>query len=116
MTRVSAVTSTVSRASTAAPGAAGGSTAGLRSRHQSTKATAMMAIESRKCSETNHGLRWVSTVMPPSTACAGMPSSASVASRRSRRSARATRNVAAATTASTNVSCRLVNSMIPWIA
>ena len=38
------------------------------------KVTAMIAIDSRKCSATSHGLRSVSTVMPPSTACAGMPS------------------------------------------
>ena len=35
--------------------------------------TAMIAIDSRKCSATSHGLRSVSTVIPPSTACAGMP-------------------------------------------
>ena len=39
----------------------------------------MIAIDSRKCRATSHGLRSVSTVMPPSTACAGMPSERSAA-------------------------------------
>ena len=33
----------------------------------------MTAIESRKWAPTSHGLRPVSTVLPPSSACAGMP-------------------------------------------
>ncbi len=78
--------------------------------------TAKIAIDSKKCSATSQGLRCVSTVRPPSTAWAGMPSAATVASARSRTSAIATSQVATATTASTKVSCRLVNSIRPWIA
>ena len=48
-------------------------------------------MDSRKCAATVHGLRPVSTVMPPSTACAGMPRNAATASRvRSRRPERST--------------------------
>ena len=87
-----------------------------RVRHHSTNATAMIAIDSRKCAPTSHGFRWVSTVKPPSTACAGIPSNATVATRRSVCTAIATSQVAIAMRTSTKVSCRFVNSMIPWIA
>ena len=42
---------------------------------------ARITMDSRKCAATVHGLRPVSTVMPPSTACAGMPTNAATASR-----------------------------------
>ena len=57
----------------AAGGGRSGTAPSSRSRHHSRNVTAMIAIDSRKCSATSHGLRWVSTVNPPSTACAGMP-------------------------------------------
>ena len=46
-----------------------------RARASSAYAAAMTPIESRKWQATTHGLRSVSTVMPPSTAWAGMPAS-----------------------------------------
>ena len=75
-----------------------------------------MASETSRCSETIHGLRSVSTVMPPSTACAGIPSAISTAStRRSRRPERqATTRVTTATAASTKVSVRFPNSIAWW--
>ena len=51
----------------------------------------------RKCSPTTHGLRSVSTVMPPSTACAGMPSSTADGQRQQPAPARAGAASAAST-------------------
>jgi len=69
---------------------------------------------------TVHGLRLVSTVMPPITACAGMPARTSTDSSRMpgrRGRCRHTATVPATTTASrTKVSSRLPNSMTPWTA
>ena len=48
----------------------------------SQTARVINTIESRKCSATTKGLSWVSTVMPPSTPCAGIPSAMAVATRR----------------------------------
>ena len=45
---------------------------GRRSRHSSTTVIAMLAIEVSRCSATTHGLRSVSTLIPPMTACSGM--------------------------------------------
>ena len=44
-------------------------------------------IDSRKCRATTNGLSWVSTVMPPITPWAGMPSAIAVATRRTPRRA-----------------------------
>ena len=69
--------------------AAAAPTPGSRERSQSVVATATSTIDSRKCAPTSHGLRPVSTVMPPSSACAGMPRKLATASgRRSRRAER----------------------------
>ena len=69
-------------------------------------ATATSTIDSRKCAATVHGLSPVSTVTPPSSAWAGMPSRLSTASRRrSRRTeAKTATTVATATTTSAKVS------------
>ena len=76
----------------------------------------MIASETSRCSETIHGLRSVSTVMPPISACAGIESAISSASRRrSRRlDCQALTRVAIATTVSTKVSVRFPNSMYWW--
>ena len=73
----------------------------------------MIAIENSRWKATTHGLRSVSTVMPPSTACAGTLSASQRASRRrSRRPDRhALTNVAIAIAVSTNVRVRLPNSI-----
>ena len=76
----------------------------------------MIAIDSRKCAATNQGLSLVSTVIPPSTAWAGMLAASSTASRTCRRPSTAATRVASTTRLTRKVSCRLVNSMIPWIA
>ena len=77
-------------------------------------------MDSRKCSATTNGLSWVSTVMPPITPCAGIPSAMAVATRRTRRrgcpSSRArmaVTQVRTAITISTKVSSRLPNSIAP---
>jgi hypothetical protein len=79
---------------------------------------ARITMDSRKCAATVHGFSPVSTVMPPSTACAGMPTNAATANGvRSRRSERSTASSVASTTAvSTTVSIRLVNSIAPCCA
>ena len=76
----------------------------------------MIAIEQSRWKETIHGFRSVSTVMPPMTACAGMPSAITSASRRrSRRpDCQAATNVPIATATSTQVSIRLPNSIAEW--
>ena len=92
---------------------------------QKAYASAITAIEARKCRPTTHGLRSVSTVIPPITAWAGMPRAMPVAStngRHGRVGARHSRrrwtSVAAqqltATATSTKVSIRLPNSIAPW--
>ena len=48
----------------------------------SSTATPMIAIEQSRWKETTQGFRSVSTVMPPMTAWAGMPSAMTSASRR----------------------------------
>ncbi len=45
----------------------------------------IIAIDSRKCPDTIHGFRSVSTVMPPITAWSGMPSPITNDSRVARR-------------------------------
>ena len=76
----------------------------------------MIASETSRWSETTHGLRSVSTVIPPITAWAGMPRPMTRAIRiRSRRPLRhAATNVATATTASTPKSVRFPNSIAWW--
>ncbi len=76
----------------------------------------MIASEHSRWKETIHGLRSVSTVIPPITAWAGIPSPMMRASRRRslRPLCQAATNVATATAASTNVRVRLPNSMIEW--
>jgi hypothetical protein len=69
---------------------------------------------------TVQGLSPVSTVMPPSTACAGMPrkptrASARMPGRTGRCRHTATRS-ASTIAPSTKVSSRLPNSMTPWTA
>src|SRR6478735_245660 len=77
------------------------------------------AMDTRKCRPTTHGFSWVSTVMPPMMACAGMLASRPRASRnRSLRSLRRFHkytSIRAATAASANVRRRLPNSMKPWM-
>ena len=73
----------------------------------------MIAIENSRWKATAHGLRSVSTVMPPSTACAGTLSPSQRASRRSSRrpERQALTNVAIAIAVSTKVRVRLPNSI-----
>ncbi len=86
-------------------------------RRQSAYAAAMTAIEARKCSPTTHGLRLVSTVMPPMTAWAGMPNSTPTASgsvpRRRGRWASTASTTASAMIPTAKVSSRLPNSITP---
>src|ERR671927_610757 len=76
-------------------------------------------MDTRKCRPTTHGFSWVSTVMPPMIACAGMLASSPSASRnRSLRSLRRFHkytSMSAATAARANVRRRLPNSMKPWM-
>ena len=76
-----------------------------------------MASEISRWPATIQGFRSVSTVMPPITACAGMPSASTSASRRrsGREERQTTTSVAMATAVSTNVSMRLPNSIAEWI-
>ena len=75
----------------------------------------MMAKETSRWRETTHGLRSVSTVIPPMTAWAGMtrPIRSDILIRSRRRSRHAARKVARAITASTPKSVRFPNS-IAW--
>ena len=87
-------------------------------RRQRAYAAAITAIEARKCSPTTHGLRLVSTVMPPITAWAGMPRKTATASarspgRRGRCSSTAS-TVASAMRPTAKVSIRLPNSITPY--
>ena len=88
---------------------------GLRTAWTSTTQTPIIAIDTRKWNATIHGFRSVSTVIPPITAWAGIPSPMIADSRIARRSPdrRATRKQAIAIMASTNVSVRLPNSIAP---
>ena len=76
----------------------------------------MIASETSRCNETIQGFRSVSTVIPPSSAWAGIESAITRASRRrSRRLDRqALTRVAIATTVSTKVSVRFPNSTYWW--
>ena len=76
----------------------------------------MIARETSRWKETIQGLRSVSTVKPPITACAGMlTASTSASRRRSRRpDCHALTNVATAMATNTNVSVRFPNSMAEW--
>ena len=76
----------------------------------------MIASETSRWNETIHGFRSVSTVSPPTSAWAGMPSpSHSASTRRSRRpDCQAVTKVATAMAASTKVSVRFPNSMAEW--
>ena len=91
----------------------------VRERRIIDTVSVMMIGETRKCADTIHGFSPVSTLTPPITACSGTPSAAAVASRR--RSLRLGRyritasQVPIATTATTNPSIRLPNSIAPWI-
>ncbi len=75
---------------------------------------AISDIESRKWAATSHGLRSVSTTMPPSTAWAGMPRKASPARRCSVRWRQASTSVATTMIVRTKVNVRLVNSIALW--
>ncbi len=90
-------------------------TPGSRLRSHSVVISATRTADSRKCAATVQGFSPVSTVMPPSAACTGMPRKPRTASRRrSRRGDRhTTTTVATATAASTKVSSRLPNSITP---
>ena len=87
-------------------------------RDHSATASARIELDSRKWSETAAGLRSVSTTIPPSRAWATTPRGWAAASQTmTRRRVPAGRNrqavtmTSTATTMSTNVSIRLVNSM-----
>jgi len=92
-------------------------------RTYSTTVTPTMAIDTRKCTDTMAGLRAVSTVTPPSTACRSTLAGCAAASqiRSARRSGRpsrpaglnrqAAKKTATATAMTTNVSSRLLNSI-----
>ena len=74
----------------------------------------MAAIDVRKWRATTHGLRSVSTLIPPMTACTGMigegeRGEGNLPALHDRRAM----SVASAMAPSTNVSCRLVNSIRP---
>ena len=89
---------------------------GLRSSSTSATQTMIIAIDSRKCPATIHGLRSVNTVMPPMTACSGIPRPTTRDSRVARRcrAPRAARKHRTAIAASAKVSSRLPNSIAPW--
>ena len=76
----------------------------------------MIASETSRCSETTHGFRSVSTVMPPMTAWAGMtrPIRSAIACRSRRPLRQAAKKVARAITASTPKSVRFPNSIAWW--
>ena len=117
---ISAMTATVARAKSRSSGRTSRVGRASPSAHRAYRVTASarMLLDSRKCSETVNGFRSVSTTMPPSTAWATTPSGCAAASQtRTRRRdppgryRQAVIMTRTATTISTKVSIRLVNSM-----
>ena len=111
--------SAVSQASGRGTTRLGGAVSSSPIRTYSTAATQARSMDGRRCSATVHHTSPASTVMPPMTACATMPSGMARASifNSVRRPARKTARIRAAATATrTKVRSRLPNSMAWWMA